>query len=64
MRETQKKHLKDGIDSIPKKTLIKLATLLNENGFLRYRIADRIYHDFHHPKITEQYAESMLSDIL
>ena len=48
IKNSQEKYLITGIDSLPKELIVELGNLLENNGFLKYRIGERIFYDFYY----------------
>ena len=62
IKKAQIKHMKNGINSVSEGMLVKMGKLLEDNGYLKYRIADRIFHNFYRPFVTEKFIEDSLPD--
>ena len=58
----QSEYKKHGENIISETALIKAGKLLEENGFLKYRIFDKVYHDVTHIFVTEKFIEDTIGD--
>lgn len=62
VQKAQTEHKKKGENPISEDALVKAAKLLEKNGFLKYKIADKLFYDFSHVFMTEKFIEDCLPD--
>jgi len=58
----QSEFKKHGENTISDAALIKASELLEKNGFLTYRIFDKVYHSMTHLFVTEKFIEDCVGD--
>jgi len=62
IQKAQYEHKKQGENKISEDAFVKAGKLLEENEFLKYRIADKVFHDASHIFITEKFIEDTIGD--
>lgn len=62
IEKAQYEHRKHGENKISEDALVQAGELLEKNGFLKYRIADKIFYNLTHIFVTEKFIEDTIGD--
>lgn len=62
IEKAQSEYQKHGQNQVTEDALVKASKLLEQHGFLKSSVSDRLFHNFTHLFVTEKFIEDILPD--